>query len=298
MGRDYKRGKGGSGRDAGGFVALPWVVLDSEAYMGLSHPAKALLLELARQLRPDNNGRLLASMNHLRPRGWTSYDVITRAVRELMSAGLIHQTVQGCRPSKASWYAVTWMALERGIQGYDHGAVESFQRGAYRQKQPLKITPLTPPPGVGGASTAPSPGVGRGRSTPSPGAVEGVFGTSSTPSPGDHLDKPSTAQQSEQGQGRGKGARTAEKTGETIVAPTTEEQPRAIETLAELWGKVGSRSCWVTRIPTCKDTARAAMAQAVARKRLSRPTPPAVATDDDGWTRTRDDAQDVGAWDA
>ena len=286
MGRDRKSyRKGGSSRDAGGFVALPWVVLDSEAYMGLSHAARSLLLELARQLRPDNNGRLLASMNHLRPRGWTSGDTITRVLRELVNAGLIHQTVQGCRPSKASWYAVTWVAIERGINGYDHGAVESFQRGAYRQKQPLKITPLTPSAGVGRAPTAPTIGVGRRRTAPTIGAVEGGFGTSPTPIVGNHLEKPSTGQQSEQGQGSGEGARTAEKTGKTIVAPTTEEQPQAIETLAELWDKVGSRSCWVTRIPTRKDTARAAMAQAVARKRLSRPTPPAV-------------AQDVGAWGA
>ena len=47
-----------SGRDGGGFVALPWVVLDSAAYAGLSHPARGLLLELCRQLRSDNNGRL------------------------------------------------------------------------------------------------------------------------------------------------------------------------------------------------------------------------------------------------
>ena len=213
MGRDYKRGKGGSGRDAGGFVALPWAVLDSEVYMGLGHPAKALLLELARQLRPDNNGRLLASMNHLRPRGWKSRDVIVRAASELVNAGLIHQTVQGCRPNKASWYAVTWMAIERGINGYDHGAAESFQRGAYRQKQPLKITPLSPPPGLEKPPTCPPPGLGALAACPSPGQVAGVFGTSPCPSPGHHLEKPSTAQQSEQGQGRGKGARTAEKTG-------------------------------------------------------------------------------------
>ena len=34
-------------RDAGGFVALPWSVLDCPAYAGLSHPARALLLEIA-----------------------------------------------------------------------------------------------------------------------------------------------------------------------------------------------------------------------------------------------------------
>ena len=203
--------RGDAGRDAGGFVALPWAVLDSPAYSRLSHPAKALLLEFARQFVRDNNGRLLCSMAYLGPRGWRSNDVITRAVRELVAAGFVHQTAQGHRPNKASWYAVTWRALDRH-PGYDVGALESFQRGAYRLAAPAtgtaEISPLTPSPGaeknatltpsggVGGASRAPSPGVGALPTAPSPGAVEGCFGVLSTPSPGDHLEKPSTAQRS------------------------------------------------------------------------------------------------------
>ena len=67
------------GRDQGGFIALPWSVVDSSAFKRLSHPARALLLEIARQYAGDNNGRLLASRAHLSPRGWNSVDVITRA---------------------------------------------------------------------------------------------------------------------------------------------------------------------------------------------------------------------------
>ena len=203
--------RGDAGRDAGGFVALPWSVMDSPAYSGLSHPAKALLLEFARQFVRDNNGRLLCSMTYLGPRGWKSNDVITRAVRELVAAGFVHQTAQGHRPSKASWYAVTWRALDRH-PGYDVGTMESFQRGAYRlwvaAQRPTEIAPptpspgaeknasLTPSPGVERASRAPSPGVGALPTAPSPGAVEGGFGTFSTPGDGDHLEKPSTAQRS------------------------------------------------------------------------------------------------------
>ena len=47
--------KGDSGRDAGGFVALPWLVLDSRAYSRLFMHARALLLEVARQFVRDNN---------------------------------------------------------------------------------------------------------------------------------------------------------------------------------------------------------------------------------------------------
>ena len=207
---------GDAGRDAGGFVALPWSVLDSPAYSGLSHPAEALLLEFARQFVRDNNGRLLCSMTYLGPRGWKSNDVITRAVRELVAAGFVHQTAQGHRPSKASWYAVTWRALDRH-QGYDVGTMESFQRGAYRlwvaAQRPTEIAPptpspgaeknasLTPSPGVERASRAPSPGVGALPTAPSPGAVEGGFGAFSTPGDGDHLEKPSTVSAAKDVQG-------------------------------------------------------------------------------------------------
>lgn len=126
-----KGAKGDSGRDAGGFIALPWSVVDSPAYQALGHPAKALLTEIARQFVRDNNGRLLASRAYLASRGWKSADVIQRAKLELIAAGFIYETVKGQRPNKASWYAVTWRALDRRPD-YDAGAVEGFVRGAYR----------------------------------------------------------------------------------------------------------------------------------------------------------------------
>lgn len=176
--------KGDSGRDAGGFVALPWSVLDCPAYAALSHPARSLLLEIARQFVRDNNGRLLASAAYLAKRGWTSADVITRAKRELIAAGFIHETVKGHRPNKASWYAVTWRALDR-LPGYDAGAAETFVRGAYQNAS------LRPSRGIGKPSIAPSPGVESAPPRPSPGAIRGVFSTPPTPSHGNHLEMPS-----------------------------------------------------------------------------------------------------------
>jgi hypothetical protein len=76
MGRDRNRKGHDTSRDSGPFVALPFVVLDSRAYLSLSHPAKALLLEIARQYVRDNNGRLLASRVFLAKRGWKSADTI------------------------------------------------------------------------------------------------------------------------------------------------------------------------------------------------------------------------------
>jgi hypothetical protein len=122
--------KADSGRDAGGFSAIPWSVLDCPAYAKLSHPARSLLMEIARQFVKDNNGRLLTSSAYLGKRGWKSSDVITRAKRELLDAGFIFETVMGHRPNKASWYAITWQRLDK-LAGFDEGAAELFRRGAY-----------------------------------------------------------------------------------------------------------------------------------------------------------------------
>ena len=195
--------KGDAGRESGGFVALPWSVLDSQAFQRLSHPARSLLLELARQFVRDNNGRLMASLAQLKSRGWSSNDTITRALRELQAAGFVFQTVQGQRPNKASWYAITWRNLDRHT-GYDAGTWEGFQRGAYRQTEGLKNATLTPSDGaVKNASLTPSRGdierpiapphgVDAQAVAPPDGAIRAIFRRRSTPPDGDHLEIPST----------------------------------------------------------------------------------------------------------
>lgn len=181
-----------SGRDAGGFVALPWSVLDCPAYARLSHPARSLLMEIARQCGQDNNGRLLASAAHLSKRGWKSADVITRAKRDLLEDGFIHETVKGHRPNRASWYAVTWRTLDR-LPGYNHGAVESFERGAYQKYDHFKSATLRPSHGLEIPSIAPSHGAVSSSPIPPHGAIKSAFDQLSTPSHGNHLDMPSDA---------------------------------------------------------------------------------------------------------
>lgn len=212
-----KGGKGDSGRDAGGFAAIPWTVFDSPAYARLSHPAKALLMELARQFVRDNNGKLLCSMAYLRGRGWKSADVVQRAKVELLAAGFIHETCKGQRPNKASWYALTWRTIDRH-NGYDHGALESFERGAYR-----KNTSLIPSPGIDKAPIVPSPGIGSASPIPSPGTMRATFATLSIPSPGNHLEMPSV--------------------GGLEIAGSS--RSRVIGSLSELWAAVGCRSALV-----------------------------------------------------
>lgn len=209
MAKGHSKGdKGDSGRDAGGFIALPWSVLDCPAYARLSHPARALLFEFARQFVRDNNGRMLASAAYLAKRGWKSADVITRAKRELLAAGFIFETVKGQRPNRASWYAVTWRALDK-LPGYDTGTSETFRRGAYAtgvqlkpkqtreelyeqwRKPAEKNASLIPSHGVESPAIAPSHGVEGMPPTPSHGAIRGTFTPVSTPSHGNHLDVPS-----------------------------------------------------------------------------------------------------------
>ncbi len=188
-GRNGRR-KRDDGRDGGGFVALPWTVLDCPAYAGLSHPARALLMEFARQYVRDNNGRLLASRAYLAERGWKSADVIQRAKDELLAAGFIFETVKGQRPNKASWYAVTWRTLDPH-PGYDYGVTAAFERGAYRRNAPLKNAALCPSGGTGKAPIVPSPGTEKASAVPSPGTMRATFGGLSVPSGGHHLEKPS-----------------------------------------------------------------------------------------------------------
>lgn len=201
-----------SGRDPGGFVALPWTVLDSPAFMGLSATAKALLFEAARQWVRDNNGRLLLSHAYLSKRGWNSRDVITRAKRELLEARLIHETVKGHRPNKASWYAVTWRNLDK-IPGYDVGAAETFRRGSYMGDVPLKpkltreqlykkwdssgvraidnVASLSPSHGLGESRIVPSDGLEQTAVGPAHGPVTPFSSIVSSPSDGHHLEMPS-----------------------------------------------------------------------------------------------------------
>ena len=179
-----------SGREAGRFIALPVAVLDCPAYARLSMHARALLLEVARQYVGGNNGRLLLSREYMAKRGWKSNDMLTKAKRELLNGGFIHETVMGHRPNKASWYAVTWRTLDR-IPGYDAGAVESFRRGAYNETTSIKNASLRPPYGTGVATIAPPHGTSNVPAVPPHGAIKPVLAHCPVPPHGHHLEMPS-----------------------------------------------------------------------------------------------------------
>lgn len=188
-----------TGRDPGGFVALPWSVLDSAAYMGLSPTAKALLMEVARQYHRDDNGRMRLSRAYLATRGWFSAGAIQQAKAELIAAALIFETVKGCRPNKASWYAVTWRLLDR-LPGYDMDTEKAFERGAYRKtpakkkrpppacRNPKKNAVLIPAHGTESAPIVPAHGTETDVTVPPHGTIRPIFDPLSVPAHGHPLD--------------------------------------------------------------------------------------------------------------
>jgi hypothetical protein len=177
-------------KDGGRFIQLPVVVLECQNYQKLGYPAKALLIELARQFTGMNNGRLLLSKKFLAKQGWNSSDVISRAKKELLEYGFIYETVKGHRPNKAGWYAVTWRTLDK-IDGYDYGANKGFVRSAFNNLK-IKNTSLNPPNGLKHQSIAPSNGLKTLSITPLKGTVIALNATSLNPLNGNHIYIPST----------------------------------------------------------------------------------------------------------
>jgi hypothetical protein len=176
--------------DKGRWIMMPHAVMTSRRYIGLSHPARSLLWEFAVQLGGHNNGWLIATDRKLKERGWNSSGTISRAKRELLDAEFIFETVKGHRPNKASWYAVTWRALDAAPYGksYDPGADRLFFRSAYAKGDPLPIRPtrqqlyarhasatenavLTPSAAARAGAITPCAGAGDPLATPLEGAV-------------------------------------------------------------------------------------------------------------------------------
>jgi len=123
----------------GTFSALPHSVLDSQAYMGASFKAKAMLVEAARQLNGKNNGHLQLSAAWLKKRGWTSNDTFHAAIEELLARRLLVKTRQGGLNIGPSWYAVTWLVISNFV-GLELRPQE-YHRGAYRFMDTLQVPP-------------------------------------------------------------------------------------------------------------------------------------------------------------
>lgn len=111
------RVKAKSRRESGGFLALPFHVLDSKNFIMLSAKAIKLLIDLCSQIRFQggrgikNNGDLCAAFSVMKERGWTSHESLEFALKELLHYGFIKITRRGGR-KKCHLYAVTWWAID------------------------------------------------------------------------------------------------------------------------------------------------------------------------------------------
>ena len=96
----------------GGFIVLPYSVIDSKAYQELNHPSFHLLFDIARQYNGSNNGKLMATIKVLRARGWTSKSVLNNAIKNLMESNILIRTRVGKRPNVAALYALSWVSID------------------------------------------------------------------------------------------------------------------------------------------------------------------------------------------
>jgi len=94
-------------REGGGFVAVPFAVMESENWRRCSATGIKLLMDLACQYRGRNNGDLAPSLVKWGPASETR----VRALRELVHYGLLIQTKHGGL-GMPSLYALTWHAID------------------------------------------------------------------------------------------------------------------------------------------------------------------------------------------
>ncbi len=99
-------------KDAGTFVKIPTVVIDSANFRALSAKAKALILDMGAGYNGHNNGDLAAPYSWMKERGWRSKDTLHRALSELQWRGMIELTRQGGLIGP-SLYAFTWLAIDQ-----------------------------------------------------------------------------------------------------------------------------------------------------------------------------------------
>jgi hypothetical protein len=97
--------------DAGTFVKIPTVVIDSTNFRALSAKAKALILDIGSGYNGHNNGDLAAPYSWMKKRGWRSKDTLHNALAELRQRGIIELTRQGGLHAP-NLYAFTWMAID------------------------------------------------------------------------------------------------------------------------------------------------------------------------------------------
>lgn len=115
------------------YAAIEWRVIDSLAYADLTFSARALLVQIARQLTKTNNGHLQATFSDMGRFGF-SVNTLSRTTHELITHGFIYKTKSGGFHQGAAQFAVTWLSVTNtnGI------FMQGFKSCAWRDWQPEK----------------------------------------------------------------------------------------------------------------------------------------------------------------
>ncbi len=121
--------------EAGGFVSFYHCVLASQAVINLSAYGTKLLVDLLSQYKGNNNGDLCAPYSILQKRGWCSKGTLSRAIKELLKAGLIEISRQGGR-HQCSLFAFTFYAVDE-CKGKLDIAATSTPKSLWRKHEPV-----------------------------------------------------------------------------------------------------------------------------------------------------------------
>jgi DNA-binding transcriptional ArsR family regulator len=114
MAKSYGKSKG-RGDSVKSFAGISREVMKHPDYQNLSGGAVKLLNQLAYQYRGHNNGDLTAAYSVLKTFGFKSKDTISRAIKELLEAGIVIRTREGkfINPGGVcALYALTWLAID------------------------------------------------------------------------------------------------------------------------------------------------------------------------------------------
>jgi hypothetical protein len=126
-------------RERGGFVPLPFTVIRSQSFAGLSAHAVKLLCDLLAQYRGDNNGDLCLAWKIMNNRRWRSRDTLQKARTELLDKEWIVISRRGGR-HQATLYAVTFYAIDYCAGKLDIASTGS-PTGEWRKNEPLPALP-------------------------------------------------------------------------------------------------------------------------------------------------------------
>ena len=109
MPKNYAQSKGRL--ESGGFCRIPYCVTDCENYQQLSGNAVKLLLDVTRQCRKFNNGRLVASWRFMRDKGWRSPVTLRNSLLELLHYEFLVQTQVGGK-NRYSLFGLGWLQID------------------------------------------------------------------------------------------------------------------------------------------------------------------------------------------